>query len=206
MERRQPASRTFRQWLLLRYCEEVFAEHGFEGFAWLARHHWYQLHGKQIDPIVRGDMRINADLAAGYWYRRYADTDGQADYAQLVFKLARSSRPDEYHHAFHLIRHSATTAGRKDVQIAPALHAALAELWSRSEPRKTIPDLTGLYCANFPDDPACRGRRKTRRSWCPQVRRAGTGPARFCGNARSRGHRRCGRRDRHGLGCRVGRG
>jgi hypothetical protein len=162
-ERRQADSRTFRQWLILRYCEAVFAKHGSEAFEWLARIDWYQRQGRQIAPIVRGDMKVIADLAAGYWYRRDADPAGRADYERLVLKLARSSKPKDRCHAFELLRLSAPTAGRNDVPIDPELHLALTELWNQPGARKAIPELRQLYCANLPNDPACGGPQNMRR-------------------------------------------
>jgi Domain of unknown function (DUF4062) len=124
---RDPLGKTFREWVLLRFCEVVFLTRGTAGFRWLRDNGWYGGRDQGIDRHVVGSMRVAADLAFGFWYRARASTTERRQYEQLVDRLSRSAAHRDHQRAYYLIRHSVSTRGRR----APVVNRAFCPILDR---------------------------------------------------------------------------
>jgi len=135
----------YRQWILCEFCRTLVDSVGLTSYDLLVKHHWYEPRKLQIGYPASLEMRQEANLALGTWYRNKAWGEERKFYIELTKKLANSSDPEDRRRAFFLIRHTELTKGRRGVRVERAFHPLLRTLFMDPELQK----ITESYYEDF---------------------------------------------------------
>jgi len=124
---------------------------GIESYDLLAKHHWYKPQRLQIGYPTSREMRQEANLALGSWYRHRAWIEEKESYVELINMLANSPDSQEREIAFFLIRHTKSTEGRRGVHVDRVFHPVLRKLFMDTKLQKLTESYFEDFQANLED-------------------------------------------------------
>jgi hypothetical protein len=149
----------FWEWLVCIFCRYAAGRRELGAYWMLKENGWYDPQPEGLLPPVPLRLRQEANLALGFWYRRWANRSEKEQYHQLVNTLAASPGEIERETAFFFIRHTEAYERDKSVRVRDVFHPALEKLFLDPDMAELVEEYLQTFKDNLDDFEALDRRR-----------------------------------------------
>jgi hypothetical protein len=140
---------SFHECVLSQFCHQlVFSEEfrGLEAYWLLSTNLWYRPEQLSIQEPLAREMRQQANIELGRWYRQWIYTD--TGYVKLVKELAGGDLRDR-ETAFYLIRHTIPMKGPQHLFVDKKFRPTLRKIFRDEEMKDILEKYRGLFASNL---------------------------------------------------------